>query len=307
MAAALEASGVTSTFTAAMIPAARKESADAHDLILAGTAHHGLRHEEFVVETFADGLIPVSVFTPPGDVRPRPVIFYVHGGGMVSGDRFSGMEFLAPWSVEHDAVIVAADYRLAPEFPDPYPVEDTYAALCWTYDNANELGVDPARIAIVGVSAGGGIAAGVTLLARDRGRPPILAQMLLCPMLDDRDQTLSATQIDGVGFWDRESNRTGWAALLGERRGTDDVSIYAAPARANDLSALPQTFIDVGSAEVFRDEAVAYASALWAAGGSADLHVWAGGVHAYEMFAPDAAISRGTVSVRNEWLRSVLA
>jgi acetyl esterase/lipase len=126
------------------------------------------------------------------------------------------------------------------------------------------------------------------------------------PMLDDRNDTGSARQIVGVGIWDRTSNQAGWAALLGDRRGTTDVSIYAAPARATDLSGLPPAYIEAGSVEVFRDEAVAYASRIWEAGGSAELHIWAGGFHGFQTIVPTAAVSRAAVQTREAWVRRVL-
>jgi acetyl esterase/lipase len=126
-------------------------------------------------------------------------------------------------------------------------------------------------------------------------------------MLDDRNQTVSARQIDGVGIWDHTSNQTGWTALLGDRRGTADVSIYAAPARATDLAGLPPAYIEAGSAEVFRDEAVALASGIWEAGGSAELHIWAGGFHGFQTIVPAAAVSRRAVETRESWVRRVLA
>src|SRR5262249_2847776 len=147
------------------------------------------------------------------------------------------------WITEHDAVLVTAEYRLAPEFPDPYPVEDCYCGLVWTAEHAAELGIDANRLLIAGASAGGGLSAGTALMARDRNGPQLIGQALLCPMLDDRDQTVSTRQYEDVGTWVRPSNRTGWQALLGDRRGTADVSIYAAPARATDLSGLPPAYI----------------------------------------------------------------
>jgi acetyl esterase/lipase len=147
----------------------------------------------------------------------------------------------------------------------------------------DELGIDPSRLIIAGASAGGGLAAGTTLLARDRRGPALMGSLLMCPMIDDRNLTPSSHQIDGVGVWDRGSNEMGWRALLGERRGTESVSIYASPSRATDLSGLPPTFIDVASAEVFRDEAVAYASRIWADGGIAELHVVPGGYHGLDV------------------------
>ena len=154
------------------------------------------------------------------------------------GSRFAGIS-RPTWVERFDAVCVTVDYRLAPEHPDPGPVEDRYATLVWTVQHAAELGIDPERLVVTGPSAGGGLAAGVALLARDRGGPALLGQMLVSPMLDDRNETVSAHQIDGVGVWDRGSNDMGWNALLGDRRGTDAVSVYAAPARATDLAGLP--------------------------------------------------------------------
>ncbi|MET1019405.1 MAG: alpha/beta hydrolase [Microterricola sp.] len=250
--------------------------------------------------------IIVTVLQSAGRTGTGPGIYHTHGGGMIIGDRWTGAAALFDWIVEYNAVAVSVEYRLAPEFPDPYPVEDCYAGLVWTAENAVELGIELDRLLIVGGSAGGGLAAGVALLARDRKGPALCGQLLMYPMIDDRDQTVSTVQIDGVGVWDRGSNVTGWDALLGERRGTDAVSIYAAPARASDLSGLPPAFIDCGSAEVFRDEDVAYASTIWASGGQAELHVWPGGFHAFEGFAPQAALSRAMVAARNDWVRRIL-
>lgn len=126
-------------------------------------------------------------------------------------------------------------------------------------------------------------------------------------MLDDRDSTVSTGQFDGVGTWSRGSNVTGWSALLGDRRGSENVSIYAAPARAVDLSGLPPTYIDCGSAEVFRDEDVAYATSIWSAGGQAELHVWAGGFHGFDVFAPDSEVSAQAVATRKNWITRVLS
>ncbi len=141
---------------------------------------------------------------------------------------------------------MTVEYRLAPEFPDPYPREDMYAALEWTASHADALGIRPDRLVVAGASAGGGLAAGMALAARDRGGPPLVGQVLDYPMLDDRGITTSMHQFDGVGVWDRVSNQTGWRALLGDTYGTEAVSPYAAPSRAGDLRGLPPAFIDVG-------------------------------------------------------------
>ena len=248
----------------------------------------------------------VSIFRRTDHIAGGPGIYHTHGGGMIIGDRFTGIDVVLEWVELMDAVAVSVEYRLAPENPDPAPVEDCYAGLVWTAENADELGFDPARLIIAGGSAGGGLAAGVTLMARDKGGPALAGQVLIYPMIDDRNETVSSHQIDGTGVWDRGSNDTGWDALLGDRRKTDAVSIYAAPSRATDLSGLPPAFIDVASAEVFRDEDVAYASAIWAAGGIAELHVWPGGFHGFELMAPQAAISIAARATRTAWVRRIL-
>lgn len=179
----------------------------------------GAECEDFLIPGHLGDEIALSVYRRPGSSGPRPCVFNIHGGGMVIGDRFFGLSLALPWIKEHDAVVTTVEYRLAPEYPDPYPVEDCYAALEWVAEHAEEIGVDIGRLVLVGASAGGGLAAGTALLARDRGGPVPAGQMLLCPMLDDRDHTDSARQFEGLGVWNRESNRTGWAALLGERSG----------------------------------------------------------------------------------------
>ena len=249
--------------------------------------------------------VTVTVLRPRGGVSGAPGIYHTHGGGMVLGDRFVGADQLCTWVVEFGAVAVTVEYRLAPENPDPAPIEDSYAGLVWTAAHAAELGIDPARLIVAGGSAGGGLAAGLALLTRDRGGPVLAGQMLIYPMLDDRNETTSAGQFEGIGVWDRISNRTGWDLLLGDRRGGPAVSPYAAPARAEDLSGLPPAFIDVCSTETFRDEDVAYASRLWAAGVQAELHVWPGGFHGFDSMMPEAELSVRARDARANWLRRV--
>ena len=144
-------------------------------------------------------------------------------------------------------------------------------------------------------------------MARDRsGGPALIGQLLACPMLDDRNQTPSSHELDGEGIWDRTSNLTGWQALLGGPCGGPDVSPDAAPARATDRSGLPPAFLDVESVETFRDETVDYAARIWRAGGSAELHVWPGGFHGFDLLAPEAALSRSARAARIDWLRRLL-
>lgn len=292
--------GTPATMTIDMIPAMREITPiDVTDEAMAAM---GITRRDISIRGFEGGEIGISIIARSDHSGVGPGIFHTHGGGMVAGNRMTGMHVVLPWIVAHDAVAVTVEYRLAPEFSDPYPIEDCYAALIWMADHADELGFDIDRFMIVGASAGGGLAAGCALLARDRGGPHLTGQVLLCPMLDDRDLTVSSAQFEGIGVWDRASNKMGWSCLLGERRAGDDVSIYAAPARATDLSGLPPAFIDCGSAEVFRDEDVAYATALWASGVQAELHVWPGGFHGFDMVAPHTAIAQAAIAARNAWV-----
>jgi acetyl esterase/lipase len=259
--------------------------------------------------TAPDGTsVPLTVLSPPGLDRstPAPCVFWVHGGGMVLGDRFSNIDIPLEWLDELGAVVVTVDYRLAPEASGTALVEDCYAGLVWVAEHAADLGIDPARLVVAGTSAGGGLAAGVALLARDRGTPDLAAQVLVCPMLDHRNDTGSSHQFaEGPATWNQAMNAFGWRSLLGESPETE-VSQYVSPARAGDLSGLPPAYIDVGSAEVFRDEDASYASRIWAAGGHAELHVWAGGFHGFDALVPGAQVSIAARRTRADWLRRVL-
>ncbi|WP_328413169.1 alpha/beta hydrolase [Streptomyces violaceus] len=250
--------------------------------------------------------ITVLILSPVEDRGPKGGIVHIHGGGMVMGGRRDHVTRLLPHVIDGSAVVVSVEYRLAPEHPDPAPVEDCYAGLVWTAKNAAEFGIDPERLMITGISGGGGLAAGAALLARDRAFPKLSHQVLLCPMLDDRFETHSSRMVDSDGVWDRYSNLYAWTAVLGARRGGPDVSQYAAPARAEDLGRLPRTYIDTGSAEGFRDEALLYAGRLSEAGVSVDLHMWGGAFHGSDMAAGDAAVSRASNATREEFIRRAL-
>lgn len=252
--------------------------------------------------------IPLSIFGPAKADRsiPSPCVFWLHGGGMVMGDRFSQIDIPLEWLDRFGAVVVSADYRLAPEVGGTTLVEDCYRGLTWVAEHTEELGVDPARIVVAGASAGGGLAAGVALLARDRGTPAIAAQVLIGPMLDHRNITTSSRQFSGgPGVWTREMNAFGWRSILGEHPDRD-VPGYISPAVADDVSRLPTTYIDAGSAEVFREESIDYATRIWAAGGQAELHVWAGGCHGFDALFPHARLSAVARRTRTEWLARIL-
>lgn len=250
--------------------------------------------------------ISLLICRPAKDGAAVPAIYLIHGGGMVSGhNRHKVPQFLDLGS-DIGFAVVSVEYRLAPETPHPGPVDDCYAGLTWLAAHHDAVGIDPDRIVVAGASAGGGLAAGVALLTRDLGGPKLLGQMLMCPMIDDRNESLSAHQMAGLGLFDRSSSEAGWTALLGSARGGADVSPYAAASRATDLAGLAPAFVDVGSAETFRDEAVDYASRIWAAGGVAELHVWAGAFHGFDGVVPEARVSRDAWAARRAWLRRVL-
>jgi acetyl esterase/lipase len=258
------------------------------------------------------GPLDLTVIRPRVRAEAAPGLFMIHGGGMVIRNRFAGLTelHLVELVAEFGLVLVTPEYGLAPDHPSPGGVEDCYAALLWTVANAEDLGIDPTRIVLGGASGGGGLAAGTALLVRERGGVELLAQLLLFPQLDDRNATVSARQFrqgPGIGFvWPTENNEFAWDALLGEGHGDREIEISAAPGRADDLSRLPPTFLDVGDAEVFRDEVVAYASLLWAGGVNAELHVWPGMYHGLELVSPMSPIAVEARAARAGWLRRVL-
>lgn len=250
--------------------------------------------------------ISLLICRPRRTTESLAAIYHIHGGRMIMGDNRLGIVDMLDWAEELHLAVVSVEYRLAPEHRHPALIEDCYAGLAWTAAHSGELGIDPDRIVIAGASAGGGLSASLALLARDRGAPALIGQMLMCPMIDDRNDTPSSLQMVGLGVWDHAANEMGWTALLGDKRGGPAVSPYAAAVRASDLSGLPPAFIDVGSAETFRDEAVAYAARIWQAGGQAELHVWAGGFHGFDAIAPQARISQEAKAARLRWLQRLL-
>jgi triacylglycerol lipase len=230
-------------------------------------------------------LISLMVYRPTAtSAALRPAILHIHGGGYVIGSAQMATLACAEMAKAMDAVLVSVDYRLAPETPHPGPVEDCYATLRWLHTEAASLGVDPARIAITGESAGGGLAAALALLGRDRGEYAICHQHLIYPMIDDRTCTRNDPHpLTGEFIWSASSNIFGWSSLLGHAPGLPDVSPYAAAARADDLSGLPSSFIAVGALDLFLDEDMDYALRLTRAGVPTELHVYPGAYHGFEM------------------------
>ena len=258
--------------------------------------------------TAADGTeLDLAWYSPTAESSGAAVL-YLHGGGMIYSLAEAGPAYdaaMRSYVAATGTPMLMVDYRVAPEHPDPTPVEDCYTALCWLAENTTALGVDATRLAVAGDSAGGGLAAGVSLLARDRGGPALAAQLLIYPMLDDRTTTPDPALATELLTWNYDDNITGWGALLGDRAGGDDVSVYAAPARAQDLAGLPPTYIDVGDLDIFRDEDIAYAVRLSAAGVPTELHLHPGCPHAFEALAPTAAVSARVVADRVRRLRSI--
>ncbi|UGS37779.1 alpha/beta hydrolase [Capillimicrobium parvum] len=250
--------------------------------------------------------VPVRIYRPSEGDGARPGLLFIHGGGMVVGNLETEDLVARILTKDLGCVTVSVDYRLAPEHPDPAPVEDCYAALAWMAGAAGELGIDPERLAVYGGSAGGGLAAGTALMARDRGGPALAFQMLIYPMIDDRDRTPSVHEFTDIGIWDRDANLEGWRCLLGDRVGGDDVSIYAAPARATDLAGLPPAYIDVGELDLFRDEDIDYAARLLRAGVPTELHVFPGAYHAAELQAVGSALANRVLGWRLDALRRAL-
>jgi len=223
-------------------------------------------------------------------------VLYLHGGGMICGSIDLYDPLICSYVDGTGVPMLAVDYRLAPEHPHPAPVEDSYAGLSWLADHASELGIDANRIAVMGDSAGGGIAAGVALLARDRGLR-LARQILIYPMLDDRN-TVPDPALTPFATWTYANNFTGWSALLGRDLGTSNVSSLAAPSRADALAGVAPAYIEVGELDIFRDEDIEYARRLGAAGVSIELHVHPGAPHGYDVMAAGSELAKRSTADR---------
>ena len=244
----------------------------------------------------------VRIYKPTRISGSHPGILFIHGGGMIMGSIETENHKAAMLCETIQSIVVSVEYRLAPENPHPAQVQDCYEALVWMSKNAAELGFDADRLAIVGGSAGGGLAIATALMARDQEFPKLSFQMANYPMIDDRNETPSSKEITDVGIWDRKANIEAWDWYLGGKNADE----YAAPARAKDLSGLPPTFIDVGELDLFRDEDIEFAKRLLQAGVTTELHVYPGAYHASESFAPEAELSKQIWTKRIEALKRAL-
>jgi acetyl esterase/lipase len=244
---------------------------------------------------------PVRVYRPSAACGPLPCLLHVHGGGMVVGSVAADHAACVGLCLRYDAVVVSVDYRLAPEHPYPAAVDDVAAALQHVLGGGVD-GVDPARVVVHGESAGGGLALGSVLRARDRGEALPTAVMAIYPMIDDRNETPSSLAVDDIGVWDRTHNVEAWALYLAGRA----ADAYAAPARAADLSGLPPVYLEVGTCDLFHDEVVDMAGRLRDAGIDVELRVWEGAFHGSEGIAPRAALSRRILAARRAAIARVL-
>ena len=246
------------------------------------------------------GDVTVRVHRAIGATGKLPCVYWMHGGGLVLGSNAVDDARFDRWCQQFGLVGASVEYRLAPETPYPGPLDDCYAGLRYVYDHADELGVDRDRIGIGGASAGGGLAAGLALLARDRGEVPVAFQLLIYPMIDDRQVTSSSAWADPI--WPPAANTYGWTAYLGDRKGGDDVPPYAAAARATDLRGLPPTLIAVGAIDGFSDEDIDYAVRLRHAGVPVELHVYPGAPHGFDALLPGLALSQRANRDIEDWL-----
>ncbi len=237
--------------------------------------------------------VRLLIMDPPSEAKGRAAILHMHGGGMVVGIADTATMAKCPLALEHDCVVVSVDYRLAPETPFPGPQEDNYAAFLWLVEHAEELGVDAERIVVMGESAGGGLAANLAQMARDRGGPPLAGQVLVYPMLDWRTggpDDRWKNRHTGEFIWTADKNRFGWECLRGDYAPSDARKGWFSAALAEDLAGLPPTYMVTGALDLFLDEDLDYARRLIDAGVPTELHVYPGAIHAFEM-VPDTALA----------------
>jgi acetyl esterase len=234
--------------------------------------------------------VPIRIYMPKERTEAGPGFVNFHMGGFIVGDLEMEHPRCLIMAAEGGAVSIGVDYRLAPENPFPAGVEDCYAALLWVALHAEELKIDPTKIAIGGGSSGGNLTAAVALMARDRGEPDVAFQMLFYPVIDDRCETLSMKNGAGLYIWDYQNSLDMWNQYIGKDR--TDVSPYAAPAHAKDLSGLPPAFVMTCEHDPLRDEGIIYAMRLMADGVQVELHNYPGTVHGFDFLTPSEISTR---------------
>jgi len=236
--------------------------------------------------------VMVRIYQPEKRDDKLPALLWIHGGGYVLGNVKQDDLSAKVRALSLNCVVASVEYRLAPEHPFPAPLDDCYAALKWLASSVDQFGINPDRIAIGGASAGGGLAAGLGLLARDRKEVEICYQLLIYPMINDANVEQIGQGVPDTPAWSRANNLIGWRSYLQQEPGSDGISEYAAAIRADDLSGLPPTYIGVGTPDLFCPDNIAYAQRLIEAGVQTELHVYADGFHGFDMFVPESATSK---------------
>jgi acetyl esterase/lipase len=253
----------------------------------------GVKAEDRIIPGHAGSPdVTVRIYRPEKQSGPLPSLLWIHGGGYMFGEIDQEDLTAKQFSLAGNCIVVSVEYRLAPEHPYPAPLEDCYAALKWLAAHNRDLRVDASRIAIGGASAGGGLAAGLALLARDKAEVPIIFQLLIYPMINDCNVNPASDILADTLFWTRENNLIGWRSYLGCAPGSEAISGYAAAFRAANLEGLPAAYITVGDLDLFAQEDIDYAKRLIAAGVPTELHVYPGGCHAFDMLVPNSSISK---------------
>ncbi len=264
-------------------------------LLRAATRIQGRRPPKDIEVLKLTSGVGVRLFRPANQAAAGPALLWIHGGGYIIGQAAQDDELCRRYARELGTTVASVDYRLAPEHPYPAPVEDCYSALTWL---AGLPAVDPERIAIGGASAGGGLAASLALLTRDRGEVTLKAQLLVYPMLDDRTVERHGLDHPGHRLWNQSSNKFGWAAYLGDA--DRDIAV---PARRTDLSGLPPTWMGVGTLDLFHDEDLAYAERLKDTGVPCHVEVVPGAFHGFDGILPKAEVSQSFFTSQCESLR----
>lgn len=258
--------------------------------------------DKYILNEIDDVNIRIRIYKPKNMNKSLPVLIWFHGGGYVFGIPEVNEDLLIQIVKNLDCIVIAPDYRLAPENRYPAAINDCYQTLLWTIKNKDILMINEQKVAIGGISAGGGLATALALKARDENGPKICFVMALYPMLDDRNKTLSSYQITDKRLWNRDINIKAWNLYLGENYNKNNVPIYAAPSRAMNLENLPSTYIMIGSLDLFRDEAIEYAQRLLQSGVNVELHVYPGGVHVFDKALPEADIS---IKAKTEYIEAL--
>ncbi|KAK9455002.1 Alpha/Beta hydrolase protein [Dipodascopsis uninucleata] len=264
-----------------------------------------LLHKIITVEG-PNGPIEITIFENKSNSSLRPLLYNIHGGGMVGGNRYSNLRRLLDLIEPHNMIVATVEYHLAPKIQGISLVEECYTGLLHLWENASSYGIDKSRIIAAGCSAGGNLCASLTFLCRDRNVIDLKAQMLFAPMLDYHYETASARQYGDTTTLTVSIMESCWEQFLGKSNNCLEVNIYCTPGRATNLENLPDTYVDVGSAEVFRDDCIQFVNRLYAAGNNTEFHVWRGCYHSHEYCVPDASISKETWNARKNWVARIL-